>query len=400
MAKNIDIPDGWEVKKLGEVVLKSFYGTSEPTKKNGKYPVLKMANLDNGKIILSNIEFIDLTDEEYNRIRLIKNDILFNRTNSEELVGKIAIFDLDINCVVASYIVVFRINQNISLPLYINFLLNTYIYRNNIKQYISKGVSQCNINQNTLKKHLDILLPPLAEQKKIAEILSLWDKAIQQTKELITYKEKYKKGLMQKLLTGKKRLNGFNDEWKIVKLGEVLKERNIYADKNSKYEHVSLTKDGIIPKNERYNRDFLVTKDNKQYKVTKLNDICYNPANLKFGVICKNNYGIGIFSPIYVTFEINNIYNVDFIANILTQPNFINKIRRYEEGTVYERKAVKSNDFLLGCIYVTTLNEQKAIANILCKADKEIELLNKQLNLYTEQKKGLMQNLLTGKVRV
>ena len=128
MTKNIDIPNGWEVKKLGEVVEKSFYGTSNPTKKNGKYPVLKMANLDNGKVVLSNIEFIDLTDEEFNKIKLVKDDILFNRTNSEEWVGKIAIFDLDINCVAASYIVIFRINQNISLPLYLNFLLNTDIF--------------------------------------------------------------------------------------------------------------------------------------------------------------------------------------------------------------------------------------------------------------------------------
>ena len=147
---------------------------------------------------------------------------------------------------------------------------------------------------------------------------------------------------MQALLTGKKRLNGFTDEWKTVKLGEILNERNTYAEKNGVYEHVSLTKDGIIPKNERFNRDYLVTKEDKQYKITKLNDICYNPANLKFGVICKNNYGVGIFSPIYVTFEINNKYNQDFIANILTHIDFINKIRRYEEGTVYERKAVNT----------------------------------------------------------
>ena len=134
--------------------------------------------------------------------------------------------------------------------------------------------------------------------------------------------------------------------------------------------------------------------------ITQKNDICYNPANLKFGVICKHNYGIGIFSPIYVTFEVNSDYNSDFIAFVLTQQSFINKIRKYEEGTVYERKAVKPKDFLLGHIIVPTLDEQKAIADNLSKADEEINLLNKQLDLYTEQKKGLMQNLLTGKIRV
>ena len=91
--------------------------------------------------------------------------------------------------------------------------------------------------------------------------------------------------------------------WQEYALKELLVERKEKALKDGTYEHVSLTKEGVVPKSERYERDFLVKSDDKAYKITKLNDICYNPANLKFGVICRNKYKEGIFSPIYITFE-------------------------------------------------------------------------------------------------
>ncbi len=214
--------------------------------------------------------------------------------------------------------------------------------------------------------------------------------------------------LAEKLLTphpiifpqGARGKERFSQPWKEVQLAQVLKERKEYMAKDGLLEHISLTKDGIIPKTERYERDFLVKDENKQYKITKLNDICYNPANLKFGVICRNTYGSGIFSPIYVTYEIVGQDNL-FIGYLLVTPNLIAKARRFEEGTVYERMAVSSEDFQKVKVFIPSdIAEQKAIADILLKADKEIELLNQKLDALKEQKKGLMQQLLTGKIRV
>lgn len=385
MSENIQVPQGWEVKKLGEVVEKSFYGTSLATNKIGKYPVLKMANLDNGKVILSNIEYIDLTEKEFQKLRLFKNDILFNRTNSEELVGKIAIFDLNIECLVASYIVVFRLNQNIVYPLFLNFLLNTNNYKNNIKQFIYKGVSQCNINQTILQKHLSVLLPPLEEQKKIAEILSLWDKAIEQTKELIAYKEKQKKGLMQALLTGKKRLNGYTDEWKTYQLGEVCSITTGRLDANAMEEN------GIYP-------FFTCAKE-----VYKINTFAFDSEAL---LISGNGANVGYIHYYNGKF---NAYQRTYVLNNFNE--YIIFLKYYLENYLHiriekEKKAGNTPYITLDTIskmnlYIPNNNtEQKAIADILSSADEEIELLNKQLELYTEQKKGLMQNLLTGKVRV
>lgn len=244
------------------------------------------------------------------------------------------------------------------------------------------------------------LIPPLKEQIKIAEILSEFDSSINLTSNLITQKTNFKKALMQNLITAKIRFPNFKDKWKVVKLGEILKERKMYKEKGLNLEHVSLTKDGVVPKSERYERDFLVKDKNKQYKITKLNDICYNPANLKFGVICKNNYGDGIFSPIYVTFECNKNFDINFIAYYVTQNDFIQKVRKFEEGTVYERMAVSPKDFLNFKIHLPNLNEQQKIAEILSLCDDEINLLNQKLENLKTLKKGVMQNLLTGKVRI
>lgn len=245
-----------------------------------------------------------------------------------------------------------------------------------------------------------IVVPSFAEQEKIAEILSAQDKLIELKEKLIEEKKKQKKALMQQLLTGKKRLPGFDSEWVPIKLKSLLKERKTYSQKGLEYPHVTLSTDGIYAKSERYDRDHLVKAESKEYKITHSGDICYNPANLKFGVICVNDFGDAIFSPIYVTFEIQKGVECGFLSNYLMRWDFINAVRKYEEGTVYERMAVKPEDFLKFEISLPPIEEQKAIADILLTADKEIDLLKKDFDQEKQKKKALMQLLLTGIVRV
>ena len=108
---------------------------------------------------------------------------------------------------------------------------------------------------------------------------------------------------MEELREGKVRAESLG-AWKKVKLRDVLHERKTYSQKGEGYPHVTLSTKGISPKTERYDRDHLVKDEEKAYKITHKGDICYNPANLKFGVICENTFGDAIFSPIYVTFEV------------------------------------------------------------------------------------------------
>lgn len=245
-----------------------------------------------------------------------------------------------------------------------------------------------------------IVLPPIGEQQKIAAILTTQDRVIELKEKRLAEKQRQKKYLMQQLLTGKKRLPGFSGEWKKTKLKNILYERKTYSPKGLEYPHVTLSAEGIFPKSERYNRDHLVRDEDKEYKITHKGDICYNPANLKFGAICENTFGDAIFSPIYVTFEVEENICKEYIANYLMRWDFINAVRKYEEGTVYERMAVKPEDFLKFEIFLPQIEEQTAIAEVLSAADREIELLQQDIEQEKQKKKALMQLLLTGIVRV
>ena len=331
-------------------------------------------------------------------IQIGKDTLLFTGTGeTAEEIGKCVCYCGDEKICVGGDIVIFSPNKINSL-----FLAYQQYLPFSIKQKagFGQGHSVVHIYKSDLES-LYCAFPKLeAEQKKISEILQEQDRLIELKEKLIEEKKKQKQYLMDVLLTGKVRLPGFTDEWRKVRLKEILKERNDYSVKDGEYPHVTLSTEGIYLKNERYNRDFLVKSEEKKYKITHASDICYNPANLKFGVICVNNFGDAIFSPIYVTFEVAKTEDFHYIGNYMCRNNFINAVRKYEEGTVYERMSVKPHDMLLFKISLPTLLEQKTISNILAKADDELELLQKELEEQKRKKQSLMQLLLTGIVRV
>ena len=176
-------------------------------------------------------------------------------------------------------------------------------------------------------------------------------------------------------------------------MSSVLKERNEFAEKDGSFEHTTLSKDGIFGKTARYDRDFLVSTENKKYKVTHINDLCYNPANLKFGVICLNKYGDAIFSPIYVTFEIQSDYDADFVGENLSRWDFINKALRYQQGTVYERMAVSPEDFLSIKCYMPSKREQEKLSRFIGLLDEKIVSQQKYIDNLKKYKRGLSDEL-------
>jgi len=174
-------------------------------------------------------------------------------------------------------------------------------------------------------------------------------------------------------------------------LSNVLTERKEFCEKDGTYEHATLSKDGIYGKTDRYNRDFLVADENKAYKITHKWDLCYNPANLKFGVICLNTYGDAIFSPIYVTFDISNSFSKEFIGYALSRWNFINRALRFQQGTVYERMAVSPEDFLTIHCRFPKLNEQEKIADFLRLIDQRIAKQIEYVEHLKKYKRGVIQ---------
>lgn len=242
-----------------------------------------------------------------------------------------------------------------------------------------------------------IMVPSLPEQQKIAEFLSTIDTVIEKQKETVSAWEERKKGVMQKLFSQEVRFKADDGsdfpEWEEKKLKNILKEYKEYSAKDGSYEHVSLTKEGVVPKSERYERDFLVKDVDKKYRITHLGDICYNPANLKFGVICRNKYGDGIFSPIYVTFKVCKDMLPEFVEMLVTRRDFIEYALKYQQGTVYERMSVSPDDLLSIKVMVPYLEEQQKIADCLSSLDEVIEKQKATLAAWEELKKGLLQQM-------
>lgn len=396
MANKIDIPNGWEVKKLGEVFKKINI-------KNKDKLITQVLTNSAQYGVIAQEEFFDksiATKENINNYYTLNiDDFIYNpRISKFAPAGPISRNKYKIGCVSPLY-TVFKMTANYNIDFY-ELYFKSNIWNRQAYNIANFGArfDRMNITDSDFF-NMPIPVPPLAEQEKIAEILSLWDKAIEHTKELIAYKEKQKKGLMQNLLTGKKRLSGFTDKWKtyIVKeLGLVITGKTPNTEKNEYYgdEFLFITPTDIhykyTTKTERnlsksgLNKSKLIPKNS--VLITCIASIGKNTINKSDcainqqinAIVLNNNF---YYEYIYYYMTFNSPYLLKFAGKSAT--SIINK-------TTFEEIDVT----------IPPLDEQKAIADILCKADEEIELLKKQLDLYTEQKKGLMQNLLTGKVRV
>ena len=408
MSKNIQVPQGWEVKKLGEVVeINNTRVLSEQ---------LEPLSISAGIGFVNQTEKFgrDLAGKQYEKyIKIKKYDFAYNKGNSKKYPqGCIYLLKDREHAAIPNVFECFRIkNYNCFYyeQLFISGFLNKQLYR-----LINAGVRNdglLNLNSENFYSCY-IPVPPLEEQKKIAEILSLWDKAIEQTKELIAYKEKQKKGLMQALLTGKKRLNGFTDEWKTYQLGEIFQITSAGVDKKILEDEIKVH---LLNYMDIYNNNIInngttnfITTASKN-KILNCNilkgDVFLTPSSetredIAHSAVATEDLINTVYSYHIMRLRPKIQINILFSKYMFDNDYFRQQVYSLCDGSgqryVLSINIVKN----LELIIPTSVDEQKAIADILSSADEEIELLNKQLELYTEQKKGLMQNLLTGKVRV
>lgn len=389
------IPQEWRISPLGSLLeFKNGVNADKEKYGSGIKMISVMDVLKNTPIHYNDIiGQVDIDENTLNTYCVNYGDILFQRSSeTAEDAGKSNVY-LDNEKTTYSGFVIRGKKKADYCPYFLNEALKKEEVR---KQLIrnAAGSQHINIGQESLEK-IEVCLPSATEQEKIAEILMKWDKVIEFQKKTIEKLHTKRDAVVQRVIKKK-------EGWHKEILSNILVERTEFATKEDGYLHASLTMDGVTQKTDRYNRDFLVKSDDKKYKVTHYNDICYNPANLKFGVICVNKYeNDAIFSPIYVTYEVNPQYNTDFIGSILCSADFIRYIRKYEEGTVYERQAVKSSDFLRGVIWVPdTKEEQDQIASIISEINTYIQKQVDYCNSLKQQRKALQQYLLNGIVRV
>lgn len=374
------IPKEWKVKKFKDItdILKCGIA-STPTYVEEGIPFLSSQNVKENKFILKNYKFVS---EEFHK-NLTKNvkpqrgDILYTRVGAS--FGKAAVVNFDWEFSVYVSLTLIRMKEGYNNYFYA-YLLNSDKYVFNAQKTVFQGGGVQNLNVKEVEK-FKMVVPPINEQIKIAEILLTWDKAIELKEKLIEQKKEQKKGLMKKLLTGEIRLPGYVEEWKTYKLSQILKIRH---GKDQK-------------KVENPNGQFPILGTGGQ--IGKTDQFLYDKESVLIG-----RKGT-IDRPLYMN---TPFWTVDTLFYTEIKDSFYPKyiyyiFNRIPWKTYNEASGVPSlSASTIGSIKASfpNLQEQKDIAKILTKLDQEIDLFNKEAELLKQQKKGLMQQLLTGKVRV
>ena len=386
------IPKEWDVIKIGKVgkVQGGYAFKSSKFTSSGKYQVVKMANLYNGVLDLFRSQsFLCKISNSEKSFIINENDILLTLTGT---VGKRdyghTVFISDTNDLLLNQ----RVGRIIILdanPKYIYYLTKTERFLNQF-YYSARGGTGNQTNVSTLDvESLIIPLPPLPEQQKIAQILSTWDKAIEKTEQLIRAKTQLKKGLMQQLLTGKKRFSEFTDSWKEYHLDElVTKTKGSIVATSSERKGIPLIDTSAFNGEPEY-----YTEDTNAKKC-KINDVLILWDGSKAGRVMTNK--VGVVGSTFSIFTPNNKIHNEFLTIRMIYDQ--KRIMAVREGSGIPHVPKDFLDWYR--VTVPNYSEQEKIANAFKNIDIEIYKLNQTLKLIKKRKIGLMQKLLTGEVRV
>ena len=392
------IPEDWEVNLLGELgQFSKGKGITKDQLSNDGYPCVRY-----GEIYTTHDFYIKKFKsyieghiaEESKEIK--KGDLLFAASGETvEEIGKAVAYLNDEKAYAGGDIIILSVKNKIS-SLLLSFFLETD-YGKKQKRVLGQGNSVVHIYASDLAK-VKILVPNISEQQPISDCLTTWDRAIEKLNQLIVQKELCKKGLMQELLSGKKRLRGFDGEWLENYMGEITENFSRRNKTTIDARVFSVTnKNGFVLQSDHFERE-IAGDDLSNYKIIKKDEFAYNPARINVGSIAFFKEEIGIISSLYVCFKTNGLVRNNYLLQLLNVDYMKHKFNAYGEGGV--RVYLWYELFSKIKLLVPPIDEQDEILGVLEKADDEIQLLKNKLELLKMQKKGLMQVLLTGKKRL
>lgn len=381
------IPNDWELSKLEALV--NIESGHSPSKYNlvnkGKYPYIKVEDMNN----CYKYQFASRFYSNDVKKLIPKGSVIFPKRGAAILNNKVRIATTSM----------YMDSNMMSIAIKNNLLNEEFLFYTIVNEKLGRIADTSTIPQIN-NKHIypyKIPLPPLKEQQKIAKILSTWDEAIEATQSLITQLQKRKKGLMQELLSGKKRLDGFSDKWETIR-GNQLFENISNKKHNGEFEVLSATQEkGVIPRSEigidiKYDKKSLTN-----YKKIEIGDFIISLRSFQGGIEYSNYQGL--VSAAYTVLRENLPISKKFYREYMKTENFINRLNSIIYG-IRDGKQISYKEFGTLKFFYPPLIEQEAISKILIVTDEEIGEKKLYLDKLKEQKKGLMQQLLTGQKRV
>jgi type I restriction enzyme S subunit len=394
-----EIPVDWAYARLEEVATIQT-GLSKSDQRAGqtvKMPYLRVANVQDGHFDLSDVKQIAVPANAVERFLVRKGDVLLTEGGDSDKLGRGAVWDGQIGrCVHQNHIFVVRPKTGVLDAEFLAYQTQGSAGRAYFRSCSKQSTNLASINSGQLRR-FPAILPAIAEQRKIAAIISTWDDGLEKLSSLVATKELRKRAFMQQLLLGKKRLNGFTGQWGELRLNEVAE--NVAEQNKGRMGTEMLygvTKSaGIVPM-----RDHVKGESLSRCKRVEPDWFAYNPMRLNIGSIARwQGTDAVMVSGDYVVFRCKE-------DGLL--PAYLDQLRR---SWLWESFVTKSgNGSVRVRIYFSDLgefrfrcppvDEQAAIAAVLDTCDEELRLLREERAALERQKRGLMQRLLTGRMRV
>ena len=398
------IPKDWDYDRIGDKIdLLTGYPFSSKDYSEKGIKLLRGANIKRGFIDWENgnTVFWEAQTEDLEKYLLKENDLVIAMDGS--LVGRS--YGQIESCDLPAYVLqrVARIRSSKINIHFIKHIVSSKIFVNYCDS-VKTVTAIPHISTKDIRR-FKIPIPPLPEQKKIADILSTWDRAIETLEQLITKKEELKKGLMQQLLTGKKRFPGFVGEWSEVRFKDVVKidakSLNSKTSPDYEFEYISLSN----VENGQISNDLEVYKfkdaPSRAKRIVSEGDILMATVrpNLQAFALAKKEHQGKIASTGFAVLNPKKGFNNKYLYHYLFSNHISSQIFALIVGSNYP--AINSKDLKKLKIWMPpTKEEVDKIESVLTNIDDEIKILMIQKELVTVQKKGLMQQLLTGKTRV
>lgn len=367
------IPQEWEIFDFDEIVEKSKERYI-PNPDTHLY-CIELEHLSQGEGTL--IGYTDSAEQKSTKNRFENGDVLFGKLRPYLQKYWLATFD----GVCSTEIWVFHTKPNVCLKEYLLRIISSYNFIQ--KANVSSGSKMPRAEWDYVSK-IPVLVPPLTEQRKIAEVLGVWDEAIEKQARLIEKLALRKRALMQRLLSAKLRLPGFSEPWKKVKLGDICNITTGKIDANA------MESNGIYP-------FFTCAKEiyriNKYAFDTEALLISGNGEYVGYIHYCK-----GKFNAYQRTYVLDKFKANIFYVKYTLQYHLPKRILQTKSNSNTPYIVIGTLQDMI--ISEPSIKEQTAIAEVLTAADREIELAKEKLERLRRQKRGLMQQLLTGKKRV
>jgi len=394
------LPSGWRRVSLGDVA-EIRTGLAKGKEVNGDavtLPYLRVANVQDGFLDLTEVKEISVAEREVERYRLQQDDVLMTEGGDFDKLGRGCVWESPIpTCLHQNHVFAVRTDPDKLLPRFFAHHAASPLGRLYFLSCSKQSTNLASINSTQLKE-MPVPLPPIAEQRAIAAVLSAWDRAIDQTTALIAAKERLKQGLMQQLLSGKRRLHGFKTAWKDRTFGSFISESRLPGTNGAEAKKltVKLYGKGVIPKQESRSGSAATQYYRRlagQFIYSKLDFL-----NGAFGIIPAelDGYESTLDVP---AFNINDGIDRRWLVSFVSRDSFYTNHLGLANGGRKARR-VNPGDFVKITAPMPEKAEQTRIANAIEVFDRDLSSLRQSLTAIKRQKRGLMQQLLTGQVRV